>query len=248
MALMPSYATIGLIAPIAVFAARLLQGFAVAGEFGSSTAFMIEHSAHAKLLRQLAVCRSTNGEAAGRAVRGWAHHHAQWASTAHLGLARAVPFRLVGGTGRHVYPAQSGGDAGVPGEHPPAPRFARSLRPRKTGLLLGAGLIAVGTASTYFSHLHAHLRDHASAPCRRPPDTSSTIVIATLSMVLCPVAGNLADKIGYTRMMLPAAILMSLSSTPYFCLSPPPQPRHLAGRTHLGNDLLDPPISPAWPP
>ncbi len=48
LALMPSYASIGLIAPIAVFAARLLQGFAVAGEFGSSTAFMIEHSANRK--------------------------------------------------------------------------------------------------------------------------------------------------------------------------------------------------------
>src|SRR6202034_1147293 len=48
MALMPSYASIGLIAPIAIFTARLLQGFAVAGEFGSSTAFMVEHSAHRK--------------------------------------------------------------------------------------------------------------------------------------------------------------------------------------------------------
>jgi MHS family proline/betaine transporter-like MFS transporter len=43
MAFMPSYATIGVFAPIAVFTARLVQGFAVAGEFGSSTAFMIEH-------------------------------------------------------------------------------------------------------------------------------------------------------------------------------------------------------------
>ena len=48
MALMPSYATIGLIAPIGIFTARLLQGFAVAGEFGSSTAFMVEHSARRK--------------------------------------------------------------------------------------------------------------------------------------------------------------------------------------------------------
>jgi MFS transporter, MHS family, proline/betaine transporter len=48
MALMPSYATVGLIAPIGIFAARLLQGFAVAGEFGSSTAFMVEHSARRK--------------------------------------------------------------------------------------------------------------------------------------------------------------------------------------------------------
>jgi MFS transporter, MHS family, proline/betaine transporter len=45
---MPSYATVGLVAPISVFVARLLQAFAVAGEFGSSTAFMIEPSAHRK--------------------------------------------------------------------------------------------------------------------------------------------------------------------------------------------------------
>ena len=37
-------------------------------------------------------------------------------------------------------------------------------------------------------------------------------------MVLCPVAGNLADKIGHTRMMLPAAILMLLSFYPLFLL------------------------------
>src|SRR6185437_3635740 len=43
VALMPSYATIGLLAPIGIFASRLLQGFSAGGEFGSSTAFLIEH-------------------------------------------------------------------------------------------------------------------------------------------------------------------------------------------------------------
>lgn len=44
MAVMPTYASIGVLAPIAVLVARLLQGFAVAGEFGSATAFLVEHS------------------------------------------------------------------------------------------------------------------------------------------------------------------------------------------------------------
>src|SRR6185312_1107568 len=44
MAIMPTYDTIGIVAPIAVLIARLLQGFAVAGEFGSATAFLVEHS------------------------------------------------------------------------------------------------------------------------------------------------------------------------------------------------------------
>jgi MHS family proline/betaine transporter-like MFS transporter len=44
MAFMPTYGSIGIVAPIMVLIARLLQGFAVAGEFGSATAFLVEHS------------------------------------------------------------------------------------------------------------------------------------------------------------------------------------------------------------
>jgi MHS family proline/betaine transporter-like MFS transporter len=42
--LMPDRATIGILAPLGILAARLIQGFALGGEFGSSTALMIEHS------------------------------------------------------------------------------------------------------------------------------------------------------------------------------------------------------------
>src|SRR5579859_1587330 len=45
MAVMPPYASIGLAAPVLILLARLVQGFAVGGEFGSATAFMVEHSA-----------------------------------------------------------------------------------------------------------------------------------------------------------------------------------------------------------
>jgi MFS family permease len=44
IAFMPTYETIGILAPIAVLAARLLQGFSAGGEFGSSTAFLVEHA------------------------------------------------------------------------------------------------------------------------------------------------------------------------------------------------------------
>ena len=43
MAIMPTYASIGILAPLAVLIARLMQGFAVGGEFGSATAFLVEH-------------------------------------------------------------------------------------------------------------------------------------------------------------------------------------------------------------
>src|SRR5258707_15630294 len=43
IAIMPTFETIGILAPIAVLAARLVQGFSAGGEFGSSTAFLVEH-------------------------------------------------------------------------------------------------------------------------------------------------------------------------------------------------------------
>jgi MFS transporter, MHS family, proline/betaine transporter len=42
LALMPTYATIGVLAPLLVLLARLVQGFSAGGEFGSSTAFLVE--------------------------------------------------------------------------------------------------------------------------------------------------------------------------------------------------------------
>lgn len=44
IAITPSYAQIGLMAPILIVLARLLQGFSAGGEMGSATAFLIEHA------------------------------------------------------------------------------------------------------------------------------------------------------------------------------------------------------------
>jgi MFS transporter, MHS family, proline/betaine transporter len=46
MALTPSYAAIGVTAPILITLARLLQGFSVGGEFGSAVSFLMEHGSH----------------------------------------------------------------------------------------------------------------------------------------------------------------------------------------------------------
>jgi MFS transporter, MHS family, proline/betaine transporter len=48
MAVTPSYATIGIAAPLLIMSARLLQGFSVGGEFGSAVSFLVEHGSHRK--------------------------------------------------------------------------------------------------------------------------------------------------------------------------------------------------------
>jgi MFS transporter, MHS family, proline/betaine transporter len=218
MALMPSYATIGLIAPIAVFAARLLQGFAVAGEFGSSTAFMIEHSTSrkgffaswqfagqntAKLLAALF------GVVLFTTLSGHQLHTWGWRIPFLFGL-------LVGPVGMYIRRKVD-----------ETPEFMHSMPTRtpvreiftteKMEVLLAAGLIAVGTAGTYFA---LYIPTYATTRLHLPATTGYlvAIVLASIGMFLCPVGGHLTDRIGYTRVMLPSAILMLLSAYPVFLL------------------------------
>ena len=44
IAFMPTYETIGLLAPVGIVLARMIQGFSAGGEFGSATAFLAEHA------------------------------------------------------------------------------------------------------------------------------------------------------------------------------------------------------------
>ncbi len=46
IAVMPTYATIGILAPLGIVVARMIQGFSAGVEFGSATVFLAEHGAH----------------------------------------------------------------------------------------------------------------------------------------------------------------------------------------------------------
>jgi MFS transporter, MHS family, proline/betaine transporter len=218
MALMPSYASIGLIAPIAVFAARLLQGFAVAGEFGSSTAFMIEHSTERKAYF---ASWQFSGQQAAKLL----------AALFGIGLTTTLSVHQLNAWGWRV-PFFFGLLLGPVGMYirrkvEETPEFKQSTPTRtpvreifateKTSLALGAGLVAVATSTTYFS---IYVPTFATTRLHLPASTGyiASIVLSLLAMVLFPVAGHIADRIGHTRLMLPAAILLLLSFYPVFLL------------------------------
>jgi MHS family proline/betaine transporter-like MFS transporter len=46
--LLPTYAQVGILAPILLFLARFLQGFAAGGEYGASTSFLVEYAPEGK--------------------------------------------------------------------------------------------------------------------------------------------------------------------------------------------------------
>src|SRR2546423_5883661 len=68
--LLPGYATLGLLAPVALTVLRMLQGLSVGGEYTSSMVFMVEHAPDGRrgLMGALTSCGAGGGTLLGSAV------------------------------------------------------------------------------------------------------------------------------------------------------------------------------------
>ena len=96
VAFVPSYATIGLIAPILVLTGRLLQGFSAGVELGGVSVYLSEMAPRGQqgLLLSLAVGEPAGRHRGGGADRRRAQQSVDAGPDQRLGLARAVPHRL----------------------------------------------------------------------------------------------------------------------------------------------------------
>ncbi len=151
IALLPGRNAIGIAAPIGILVSRLVQGFALGGEFGASTALMIEHAENAETLG--ASWQGTSQTLAAACASGVA-----WLLTAHPAIAPVgiAPFRLAFGLGVAAGPVALLLRRTL--EEAPGFGAARDGRPsasvlpdRETlgGIAIAAGLVAIGTAQTY---------------------------------------------------------------------------------------------------
>lgn len=145
MAVLPGYERIGALAPLGIFLARLMQGFALGGEFGSSTALMIEYSAGAET--EAAAWQGVSQNLAGLFAAGIA-----WMLTglgAELGFQ---PFRIafavgaMGGVGALLLRRKIQ-DAPLFLEQKAAPRQRPGVL--FSNIMIAAGMVAIGTAQTY---------------------------------------------------------------------------------------------------
>jgi MHS family proline/betaine transporter-like MFS transporter len=218
MTIMPSYATLGLLSPVLVIAARLLQGFSVGGEFAGSTTFLVEHRPDragffaswqwssqglaALIATGFGVLLSGTLSAAELQAWGW-----------------RIPFAfglLIGPIGYYIrsHMEETPEFRAAP---PPRAPMRDLIVTQWDRLLLVIGAVVISTSSQY---ILVYMPTYAIRELHLPKYLSYTAAVAAaaLQTVLVPFIGIWVDRVGQSRVMIGAAALFFLTAYPAFLL------------------------------
>jgi MFS transporter, MHS family, proline/betaine transporter len=216
IALMPSFETIGILAPIAVLTARLVQGFSAGGEFGSSTAFLVEHWPERRGF--VASWQFASQGLSNLVASAFGLGLTAWMTPAEMqSWAWRIPFLfgiLVGPVG--IYIRNYLEDATPPPAQKSSPITEVFLR-QKLRVLLGIGALAISTAINY---LIVYMPTYVVKTLNLPPIVGfvATFVGGIVVTLLTPVAGMISDRIGRTTHMIAINLLLLVSIYPAFLL------------------------------
>jgi MFS transporter, MHS family, citrate/tricarballylate:H+ symporter len=213
--LIPPYASIGILAPILAIGFRLIQGFALGGEVGPSTAFMME--AAPPLRRGLYI--SLQATSADVAV--------MIAGLVGFGLASALTPAALDSWGWRAALLAGGiiipigfmlrrtlSETLEPMHHPDdAPRMRNYLR------VAAAGLAVLASATTT-SYLLNYMTTYASATLGMSSKIAfGATAIVGLSGVICdPLGGWLSDKFGRKPVMVIPWLCLAIAVFPCFTM------------------------------
>ncbi|MBW0446703.1 MFS transporter [bacterium M00.F.Ca.ET.228.01.1.1] len=214
VALTPGYATLGILAPIAVLLCRILQGLAVGGEMGSSGALLIEHCPAGQKSLYAGWLMAGQGLALVAAgACGIVLHDlltpeqiGRWGWRVPFALAAAlIPVQIY--LRRHI------------AETWQPPHDGRQFRGRLVRLrgqwLLAVVLIFGGTVPTYVA-TYATTFGVAGASPSAYASFATTAAVGMVTLALSVAGGWLADRIGQLRTIAFARALTMLSAVPSF--------------------------------
>jgi MHS family citrate/tricarballylate:H+ symporter-like MFS transporter len=213
--LVPSYASIGLLAPLLAIAFRLVQGFALGGEVGPSTAFLME--AAPPLRRGLYI--SLQAMSADLAV--------MVAGVVGIGLASALDPAALDSWGWRV--ALLAGGVIVPiglvlrrtlGETLQPPRHAGDVPTiRSYGRVAAAGLALLAAATTT-NYLLNYMTTYAGSTLGMPARIAfgATAIVGLCGVVCDPLGGWLSDRFGRKPIMVIPWLCLAVAVFPCFLL------------------------------
>src|SRR5262245_23106 len=211
--LLPGYATLGLLAPVALTLLRMVQGLSVGGEYTSSMVFLIEHAPEGRrgVMGALASCGACAGILLGSAVgAGFA---AAMSTEALNDWGWRIPFLaglLVGIAGyflrRHMFE--------IPVERPKRPPLVETIQDHWRLVMVFAGVSVFNAVGFYmtFVYLVSWLQmADGIAPAR-------ALEINTISMVVLLffglAVGHWSDRVGRKPAMLLATLLGFVAALP----------------------------------
>ena len=215
LALTPSYAAIGIAAPLLAVAFRLLQGFALGGEVGPNIAYLMEAAPPGRrafyislnfasadfavmVAGLLGFGLSTTLSAPELEAWGW--------RVAFLIGAMIVPFGLrLRRTLVETLPASS---------------VEEAVKGAKPIFLLGLAGLFVIAGATISNYTLDYLTTYAQSTLRMPVPTAfaATIVLGVIGVVGDLTGGLLADRFGPKRVLLVPWLLLIVSVIPVFHL------------------------------
>ncbi|MGB6431822.1 MAG: MFS transporter [Candidatus Acidiferrales bacterium] len=214
VALTPPHSMIGVAAPVLVIFFRMLQGFALGGEVGPSTAFLLEaapldrrgfYTAFQGWSQSLAVLTSgLVGFALANLLNERQLQSFGW-RIAFLAGAAIVPFGLV--MRRSLPETFHAAEAGK--------RERVALRPHARIAVLGLMMLAAATVGTY---IRSYMTTYAIATLHMHANVAfaATIVVGLCGVCFDLVSGAWSDRIGRKPVMMVGAALLLATVLPAF--------------------------------
>ncbi|MEX3854367.1 MULTISPECIES: MFS transporter [Paraburkholderia] len=216
IAILPTYQSIGLAAPLILVLARLMQGFSAGGEFGSATAFLAEHVPGRRGFYaswQMASQGLTTLLAAGfgalltgglspEQMTSWG-----WRVPFFFGL-------LIGPVAFYIRTRLDETPEFLAAETTQTP-LRDTFATQKLRLVIAMGVVILGTVSSY---LMLFMPTYGVRQLGLAPSVAFAAIAVTglIQMVFSPVAGHWSDLHGRTRIMLGAAVLLFVLVYPAF--------------------------------
>lgn len=220
IAIAPTYAMVGIAAPIIIVIARLIQGFSAGGEFGSATAYLAELNPERRGLYSswqfasqglVTIFASGFGVFLNTALNTEQLESWGWRLPFFFGL-------LIGPVAIYIRrQLKESEEFTQTGPQETATPLRNTIKEQKTRVLLSFGLVILTTIGSYtllFLPSYA-VRQLGIAAAY---GFTATLLMGFIQLSLTPVFGHLSDRYGRTPIMIFASAAILIAIIPLFML------------------------------